>query len=839
MSEFWDKDSSLLIFQIVKKRFYTTLKGKVILISLAGIVTVMLIHLAIGYAFEQMNDNIDRLATPNEKMVLVNRLFRDVSQMNHLQREKAVLGIKDPSVVFIKESDTIYFIIDSLRVLFMDDSLQTKRISEISKLLSKREKLFIEYLNLLFSQSKNPDLSEVLDKLTHRLNSKKGSDRVIKYESTTTTKTISSDTIREERSGFFRRLFGKDLSSDETPGVIQKEIINEDVTIVVDTIDLDDKDAFLTVFESSLDSLRKTQMQQSDKLLQKELMLLNANSGIIHEIIDIINSVEQEELSRINQSTGFAFTTTRKTIKRLNFIVIVFVSVSAFLVLLIIIDIARSNKYRKQLELAHSEARKEAEAKQRFLSNMSHEIRTPLQSIYGYAEQARQNPDAKINLDAIFYSADHLLSIVNEVLDYSKFSSGKVVLDSAPFNPNAEISNVVAAMRPLAEKKGLELLFNKTGDDNVFVSGDAYRLKQIIYNVLGNAIKFTDSGRVSVDVAIIEVGDIVKLKFDVTDTGIGISKEHISLIFDEFGQSHSSNSAKYGGTGLGLTIVKKMIDMHKGQINVESEPGKGCCFSIIIPYRKAEVKEFQPVVNVAINRTNPNLVWFADDDPLILNLGEAVIKKQNISCKTFNCGEDLLSAFKNNKPDIIFLDMRMPGLSGLEVLKCIREQEQGQSPVKIIALTAQVLPSEQASVLSSGFDGLILKPFKEIDLLNVLGQKIDKEQADNCSIDTIVKMAGSKEEAVRIIQCIFDESCKDLKQIKKELWMNNREALSLLVHRMAGRVGQVNAMGYVRQLRHAERELHNGLKGQALKKTINDIINNGDKFLSMLTEQIN
>lgn len=816
----------------MKKRFYTQLKGKVILVSVAGFVALAVIHFAISYAFEKMNNNIDQLAKPNEKLVMVNHLFRDVSQMNHLQRQKTVLGKKDPSVAFIKESDAVYVILDSLLALFERDTLQTSRINEINRLLIQREKLFFEYLNLQYRQSSDPGVNTILERLTQRVNSKEDVDTIIKYESITTTKTISSDTIKKSRPGFFRRLFGKGASSG-FPEIVENETINKDVKVVIDTIPNSEMDSIMTVFESSLDSLHKTQMRQSDKLLQKELMLLKANSEIIHQIIDIINSVEQEEMTRVNESALSAFGTTRKTIRCLNYIVFIFVSVSAVLVLLIIVDITRSNKYRSQLEIANSNTRKEAQAKQRFLSNMSHEIRTPLQSIYGYAEHARNNPDEKINLDAIFFSAEHLLNIVNEVLDYSKFTSGKVILDNAPFNPFTEISNVVLSMQTLAGKKALQILFEPLGADDLFVIGDAYRLKQIVYNLLGNAIKFTDSGTVSVSVIANKNEDEATLEIKVSDTGIGISSDCISSIFEEFGQSHPSISAHYGGTGLGLTIVKKLVDIHKGQINVESTPGKGSCFTVAISYKIVLNENIKHSSNCLKLVHKPGLVWFADDDPLILNLGSAIIKKHNIHCQIFNSGEALLEAFENIKPDIIFLDMRMPGLSGSEVLNKIREG--CCYPVKCFALTAQALPTEQNDIMCSGFDGLIIKPFKESDLLEAIDVSFDKKnKGPLLNIENLEKMSGSREVTINILKCFLDESRKDLGQIDKELLMNNCSGLSLLIHRMAGRAGQLGAMDYAMQLRIIERELNNGINEDTIIEKVSGVVVKGSLLLSEL-----
>jgi signal transduction histidine kinase len=233
--------------------------------------------------------------------------------------------------------------------------------------------------------------------------------------------------------------------------------VDEEVVTAVDTSPFFREDSLFTLLESSLDSLQTIQLQEAAMLQQREFQLLTVNNSLIHQMISIINALEQEEIGRLNEETRAAFTTAGDTIQILNLIAVVFIVVSLLLVLIVLLDISKSNKYRAELEVVNEAVRQEAAAKQRFLSNMSHEIRTPLQSIYGYAEQAKLAGRQMVEVDAIYHPASHLLNVVNEVLDYAKVTSGRFTFDNKPFDLLQEVDHVMQAMIPLAGKKGIRL----------------------------------------------------------------------------------------------------------------------------------------------------------------------------------------------------------------------------------------------------------------------------------------------------------------------------------------------------------------------------------------------
>src|SRR5690606_24504477 len=246
-------------------------------------------------------------------------------------------------------------------------------------------------------------------------------------------------------------------------------------------------------------------------------------------------------------------------------IILAFFLITTIMLYLILGDIRRNNAYRLALEAAKEEAEYHAAAKQRFLANMSHELRTPLQSIIGYSEQLKQeHPVEDTKIDAIYQSSEHLLQIVNEILDYSRITSGKIVLNEKPFSVEDLANSVVAVMKTQAHAKGLTLDFNTRILGSGDVLGDAFRIKQILFNLLGNAIKFTDQGKVTLNVSTVVYANKTELNIVIKDTGKGIPAEDLERIFNDFEQSENANSGVYFGSGLGLSIVKAICESMNG-----------------------------------------------------------------------------------------------------------------------------------------------------------------------------------------------------------------------------------------------------------------------------------
>ncbi|HOI33205.1 MAG TPA: ATP-binding protein, partial [Bacteroidales bacterium] len=468
------------------------------------------------------------------------------------------------------------------------------------------------------------------------------------------------------------------------------------------------------------------------------------------------------------------------------------------------IDVNQSNKLRMQLLEAKDKAEQLSRVKQRFLSNMSHEIRTPLQSILGFTEQLKKKQTAKDeSVEIIYKSASHLHQIVNEVLDYSKLVSGKYELVSQPFKVYDLLEEVVSLMQTQAEQKNIKFNFKNYAEQELRLNGDAFRLKQILYNLTGNAIKFTDKGEVELKFENTCNNEICECKFTIKDTGIGIAAEDLSRIFNEFEQANPVS-----GTGLGLSITKSLIDLMKGTLMVESEPGKGSEFIVNLSFQLTDEMQVKSLYNPLPSKNQlTGKVFVVDDDPYILKLIDAILTTNEVEHHCLQDARELLKTEINDN-SLVLMDLNMPEMHGFELCKQLRIKPIKQ--LKIVALTAHVLPDEKENIRSQGFDDYLAKPFVEAELLQLIIKHLGNQHFDLNLINksSIGKMAmGDANLLNQQLKQFVTETEKDITCMEKAFRKNDSEKLTELAHKLAGRTAQIGASAMSQKLRTLEKLL--------------------------------
>jgi signal transduction histidine kinase/CheY-like chemotaxis protein len=378
-------------------------------------------------------------------------------------------------------------------------------------------------------------------------------------------------------------------------------------------------------------------------------------------------------------------------------------------------------------EKAIEKAEKSSQAKSEFLSTMSHEIRTPLNAVIGMSNllmMGNPRPDQKDNLDILKFSANNLLALVNDVLDFNKIESGKVVFENIRFNLAELMQNVCGGQRLKAEEKGLD--FKLEMDDNLKtrdVFGDPTRLSQIIFNLISNAIKFTHTGTVWIKVTQIEDRhNMVTIDFIVKDTGIGIEKENLDAIFEPFTQESITTTRQYGGTGLGLAIVKRLLELQGLQMSVHSQPGTGSEFSFNMEFPVSTETgtvqdEKQPFTLGGMDSMSNIRVLIAEDNLVNVMLMKKLFSKWGITPTIAENGERAIEMVQYGNFDIILMDLQMPILNGFDAaieIRKMRDPKKANTP--IIALTASALFDIKERVFSSGMNDYVSKPFKPDEL---------------------------------------------------------------------------------------------------------------------------
>jgi light-regulated signal transduction histidine kinase (bacteriophytochrome)/ActR/RegA family two-component response regulator len=406
-------------------------------------------------------------------------------------------------------------------------------------------------------------------------------------------------------------------------------------------------------------------------------------------------------------------------------------------------DTTRSERSREALEAAQKRSEHLAFLKSSFLANMSHEIRTPMNGILGMVQlfqTTTMNAEQQRYLDLIQHSSELMLALLNDILDLSKIDAERMELTEAPFDLSEMVNGVTNLLRSQAKEKSLLVCTNFESPSRWYV-GDALRLQQVLTNLVGNAIKFTDTGEVVLRVHRPEAQKGAPLVISVSDTGIGITDEHLPHLFEKFRQADPSTTRKYGGTGLGLAISKELVSLMGGSIRVSSTPGAGSTFTVSLPMKpvagpSAQATEEMVALGNALTRpadspggeprilvvesSTAGRILVVEDNKVNQTLLEVMLQKKGFQVEVAESGVEALDLYAKRRCDLILMDCQMPGLDGYETTARIRKAEGAGQHIPIVAVTANALPEDRQRCLDAGMDDYLPKPIKFSDLWEVL-----------------------------------------------------------------------------------------------------------------------
>lgn len=600
-------------------------------------------------------------------------------------------------------------------------------------------------------------------------------------------------------------------------------------------------DSLVLAFEKIISDVVTKENRIKSQLFMREQKLLDENRVISDQLRNVLTSVEKEILQKSYQKINDSKYAISKTTKNIAWIGAAALLLVLLFGLIIIRDLNINQKYRQQLERLNSEKEDLLRSKTMLLATVTHDIQTPLGSVIGFSDLLKNTPVTPKQLqylDNIRHSSHYILKLVNDLIDFSKLENNKIKIEAINFNFKDLIENTCQPLVPNAANKGIQLRWDVPEELDALYISDPYRIKQVLTNLVTNAIKFTQEGSVSVSVS----KDADWISIAVTDTGIGIPKNKQKAVFKEFTQAHSGIEKKFGGTGLGLTIAKRIMELLGGSISLESKEHTGSTFTVKIPNVKAPDQNRHSVSDNQEKKydylENKQLL-IVDDDPMQLKLMEEIFANYPVSVTTTTDASKVVALLKQNHFDLVLSDIQMPKMDGFELVEKIK-QDTSIREIPVIALTGK-RDLIQEDFIRKGFTTFHPKPIQLDKLLQQLQAIFEGNTQVEIKYDTAVESTeklydlsslnqftqNDKTALNNIIKVFIKSSTENMEALNTAAQNNDWDAVAQLAHRLIPMLKQMEAYAIVDRLIPLEDKT---LDLKAADRTV---------YLKTLTDQMN
>lgn len=739
---------------------------------------------------------------PGQKITVLNRLITSIYNEDSDFRMYVLTSNDDYLKTYNNTHPKVSAALKSLQKLAYNNPSQLSSIGKIEKLLQNKREIEGEILEMRQSISTSIFYDKAMQRIVRAGSETQRYNQIYKQKTVTQLKrdtVIYKKTDNASMASRIKRFF---LGPEKIDTIKTDTLVEYSYDTIPNISYI--SDSIIQRLLLILDNIRADQQNQLKLLDEKEKELLNRNRAILNQVQLIVSSIEkQEQAEYISQSLTVQEVLAKTLLKILLLGTITFI-VLVILLAIIMRDISRNSTYNAQLIEAKQYAENLLRLKEQFLANMSHEIRSPLSAIVGVSRQLSKtelNGKQKEYVDVLNSSSNHLMAVINDILDYSKLATGKLRLESREFSPREVVNDTVKLFEARANEKGLQILSNIDQSLPHIVVGDDFRLRQVLINLLSNAIKFTEQGSIIVSGAVLrKTDDSLKIQFTVADTGIGISPEMQSQVFEEFTQADGGISRKFGGTGLGLTIVKKLVELQGGEISLTSEPNEGTIIRVVIPYSIKETRTANVDQETHYRIKAGTSILIIDDDEVNRLIVTEIAKNVGLEVDAISDAKNLTDQLKAKKYDAVITDIQMPEVSGYEVVQLI---ENAGYSIPVFAITANDMIDNPERFSSLGFSGYLIKPFTEADLIRLLGPVIGatgvvtgdkRERADTYNkfdIEEIYRFTGGNKESVKLIlESLLENTRKNVEELNQLIKSKNLTKASAVAHKMKSAFNQ-------------------------------------------------
>ena len=822
------------------------------------------------YTYNSLNKVIDQLsheANPNLNLIVLKDIMVSIT------------GIENDMESFMLTDDETYrnrfdqriadaeMFLDSLKGMNQDDKDFLRYSDSLGSLIHQKVNILNELQGLTTVNLSAPiiDLAQKLDTIPVDLPKEKSTKNVRNQLSIQNNEELaevdSAQTISEEeakkKKGFWKgfiSIFSKNKepeNSEEelTPPDVESDLMAENQDFSKDSTLITQKALeYKRKLQDELIQLQNKTQSISKDIRQRELELAQNQQTIQSRIIDLLTYLEEREVDKIklqNYNAQIIAEETNDQVLAFSLLTIVLLIGTGY----VVYSYMEKNKaYQKIMSTATEDAKNLAKAKEQFLANMSHEIRTPMNAISGFTHQLLKtelSESQREQLDIINRSSDHLLHILNDVLDFSKLQANKLILEDEPYDLHQLMSDAVQLMLHKADEKDISINYYAENIPH-YIKGDPYRFKQILINLVSNSIKFTEKGSVNIHLSVRKKSRVNELQLVVKDTGIGIPKDQQTRIMMEFEQAGSSSDHK--GTGLGLSITKKLVELHNGKMKLDSEEGKGTKVTVHLPFTEVEQPpQLSDITTVDIDLSEATIL-IADDEPFNIKLLTTVLEQKGARWTSCKDGKEAIELLLQNPYDLAILDLKMPHFSGLEVAQKLRLEPGPNIGIPLIALTATVIKEVVDQCVHYGFNYVLRKPFDENELFSIIetelsGQstKSGKQAKDQPASSDMkmydlsdLKALGDEAFVVDMLETFLNNSEPGVKNIQSLFEDKNWEGLADEAHKIVAPARYLGAAIVVDLLKSLELEA----RKENPKITITEL-NNVIKSVNDLNQELN